>query len=98
MKGFGYLDVGSGICGLNESCLSGSSFIKGLDIEVCPYALVIYSIYQGNLTGSLHHEGTMGLDIQGKGFHDMGVNEVNCKIGEIVEMNWSTAKTRFYGT
>ena len=40
----------------------------------------------------------MGLDIQGKGFHDMGVNEVNCKIGEIVEMNWSTAKTRFYGT
>ena len=40
----------------------------------------------------------MGLDIQGKGFHDMGVMKVNCEIGETVEMNWSTAKTRFYGT
>ena len=40
----------------------------------------------------------MGLDIQGKGFHDMGVMKVNCEIGEIVKMNWSTAKTGFYGT
>ena len=39
----------------------------------------------------------MGLDIQGKGFHDMGVIEVNNKVGETVEMNWSTIKTGFYG-
>ena len=72
MKGFGYLDVESRICGLNESSFSQSPLVKGLDIEVCPHALVINSVYQGNLTGSLHHEGTMGLDIQGKGFHDIG--------------------------
>ena len=75
----------------------GSSLVKGLDIEVCPHALVIDSVYQGNLIGSLHHEGSMGLDIQGKGFHDMGIMKVNFKIGETVEMNWSTAKTDFYG-
>ena len=39
----------------------------------------------------------MGLDIQGKGFHDMGVMEVNYKVGETVEMNWSTTKTGLYG-
>ena len=39
----------------------------------------------------------MGLDIQGKDFHDMGVMEMNCEIGETVKMNWSTAKTNFYG-
>ena len=82
---------------MNESCLSGSSLIKGLDIEVCLYTLVIHSVYQGNLTRSLHHEGTMGLDIQGKGFHDMGVMEVNYKVRETVKMNWSTTKTGFYG-
>ena len=69
-----------------------------MDLEICPYALVIYSVYQGNLVGSLHREGTMGLDIQGKGFHDMGVMKVNCKIGETVKMNWSTTKTGFYGS
>ena len=83
---------------MNESCLSWSSLIKGLDIEVCLYTLVIHSVYQGNLTSSLHHEGTMGLDIQGKGFHDMGVIKVNCEIGETVKMNWSITKIGFYGT
>ena len=68
-----------------------------MSIEVCPQALVIDLVYQGNLTGSLYHEGTMGLDIQGKGFHDMGVMEVNYKIGETVKMNWSTIETGFYG-
>ena len=83
---------------MNESSFSLSSFVKGLDIEVCPHALVINFVYQGNLTGSLYHKGTMGLDIQSKGFHDMGVMEVNCKIGETVKMNWSAAKTGFYGS
>ena len=40
----------------------------------------------------------MGLDIQGKGFHDMGGMKVNYKVGETVEMDWSTTKTGFYGT
>jgi len=39
----------------------------------------------------------MGLDIQGKGFHDMGVMEVNYKVGETIKMNWSTAKTGLCG-
>ena len=39
----------------------------------------------------------MGLDIQGKGFHNMGVMEVNYKVGETVEMNRSTTKTGLYG-
>ena len=82
---------------MNESCFSCSPLVKGLGIEVCPQALVINSVYQGNLTGSLHHEGTMGLDIQSKGFHDMGVMEVNCEIGETVKMNWSATQTGFYG-
>ena len=82
---------------MNESCFSQSPLVKGLGIEVCPQALVIDLVYQGDLTGSLHHEGTMGLDIQGKGFHDMGVMEMNCKIRETVKMNWSAAKTGFYG-
>ena len=69
-----------------------------MDLEICPHALVICSVYQGNLAGFLHHEGTMGLDIQGKGFHDMGVMKVNCKIGETVKMNRSTTKIGFYGS
>ena len=39
----------------------------------------------------------MGLDIQGKGFHDMGVMKMDCEIRETVKMNWSIAKTGFYG-
>ena len=39
----------------------------------------------------------MGLDIQDKGFHDMGVMKMDGEIGETVKMNWSTAKTNFYG-
>ena len=39
----------------------------------------------------------MGLDIQGKGFHDMEVMEMNSKIWETVKMNWSATKTGFYG-
>ena len=27
----------------------------------------------------------------------MGVMEVDCKIGETIKMNWSAAKTGFYG-
>ena len=82
---------------MNESCFSWSPFVKGMGIEVCPQALVINPVYQGNLADSLHHKGTMGLDIQGKGFHDMGVMEVNYKVGETIKMNWSAAKTGLYG-
>ena len=82
---------------MNESCFSQSPLVKGLGIKVCPQALVIDLVYQGDLTGSLHHEGTMGLNIQGKGFRDIGVMEMNCKIRETVKMNWSAAKTGFYG-
>ena len=39
----------------------------------------------------------MGLDIQGKGFHDMWVMEVNYKVGETIKMYWSAAKTGLYG-
>ena len=40
----------------------------------------------------------MSLDIQSESFHDMGIMKVNYKIRETVKMNWSTAKTGFYGS
>ena len=48
--------------------------------------------------GSLHHEGSLGLDIKGEGFHDMRVMKTNCEVGETVEINWSTTKTSLNST
>ena len=82
---------------MDESGFSHLSLVKCLDIEVCPDALIVYSIYQGYLVGSLHHEGSLGHDIKGEGFYDMRVMKADYEVRETVEMNWSTTKTGFYG-
>ena len=40
-----------------------TELVKCTDIHIGSHALVIHSVYQGYLTGSLHHEGSVGLDI-----------------------------------
>ena len=83
---------------MDESGFSHLSLVKYLDIEVCPDALIVYFVYQGYLVGSLHHEGSLGLDIKGEGFHDMRVMKADCEVRETVEMNWSTTKTGLNGS
>ena len=83
---------------MDESGFFHLSLVKCLDIEVCPDALIVYSIYQGYLVGSLHHEGSLGLDIKGEGFHDMRVMKADYEIGEAVEVNRSTTKIGFNGS
>ena len=43
------------LCGLQKT--------QSLESTSSSHALVVYSVYQGYLTGSLHHEGSVGLDI-----------------------------------
>ena len=83
---------------MDESGFFHLSLVKCLDIEVCPDALIVYSIYQGYLVGSLHHEGSLGLDIKGEGFHDIRVMKADYEVRETVEMNWSTTKTGLNGS
>ena len=47
---------------------------------------------------SLHHEGTLGLDIKGESFHDMWVMKADGEVWETVKMNWSATKTSLNGS
>ena len=40
----------------------------------------------------------MGLDGEGEDLHDVRVIKCYGEVGETVEMDWSTAKTGFYGS
>ena len=40
----------------------------------------------------------MGFDVEGEDFHDMWVIKCYGEVRETVEMDWSTAKTGFYGS
>ena len=57
------MDLGSGVCCLDESGFSHLSLVKCLDIHVSPDALVVFPINQGYMLGSLHHEGSMCLNV-----------------------------------
>ena len=47
---------------------------------------------------SLHHEGSLGLDIKGESFPDMLVMKADYEVGETVKMNWSTTETGLNGS
>ena len=48
---------------LDEGRLTLPASVKCTNIHIGSHALIVYSVYQGYLTGSLHHEGSVGLDI-----------------------------------
>ena len=97
-KGSGDTNPGCRISGLDQGCLTLFPPIKCSNIHVCSHALVVNSVYQGNLTGSLCHQGSMGLDIGCESFDNCAVMEKDAKIWETVKMYGTVAKTGFYGS
>ena len=81
-----------------QGCLTLLPPIKCSNIHVSSHALVVYSVYQGYLTGSLHHEGSVGLDIQSEGFNDCTVMKTDAEIWKTIKMYRTIRKAGFYGT
>ena len=97
-KGSGDPNHGSRISGLDQGCLTFLSPIKCSNIHVSSHALVVNSVYQGNLTSPLCHKGSMGLDIECESFDDCAIMEKDAKIWETVKMYGTVTKTGFYGS
>ena len=97
-KGSRNPNLGCRISGLDQGCFSFLSPIKCSNIHVRSHALVVNSVYQGNLTSSLCHQGFMGLDIECESFDNCAIMEKYAKVWETVKMYRSVAKTGFYGS